>query len=292
MARKSAWGSAAQTIRELLGVPEVKGKTSDEQRDALRAATKFDPKDDAPAEVKAALLFTQATFRALFEHVPDNTRVSDLVVSAYHALSTQTLVEGLHKALPSKPGVGNWKAQLAECPKKAPPPPALNESGYRWSFVRDKLPDLLPMQIERARDRRERLAAAPVAEPESSLTALPVLFLGALVDGIQYLVDADGHPLYALGQGHVTAAQFIADCAGGATIRMMSPIEALRLPWADTLARDAWDGPVREAMALFFRRATDDFDTAHAVSEQLRFGGSISAATEVIDKPGRVRPPL
>ena len=292
MARKSAWGSAPQTIRELLGVPEVKDKTSDEQRDALRAATKFNPKDDAPAEVKAARLFTQAMFRALFEHIPDNDRVSELVVSAYHALSTQTLVEGLDKALPAIAGLGNWKAQLAKRPKKAPPPPALNDAGYRWSFVRNELPGLLPTQIERARDRRELLAAAPVPEPESKPTLLPELFLGAMVDGIQYLVDINGHPLYSLGQGHVTAERFIADCAGGATIRTMSPIEALRLPWADTVAREAWDKPVREAMALVVRHATDDFDHAYVLSEQLRLGSAVAPAADNVDRPERTRPPL
>lgn len=288
MARKSAWENASRTIRELLRVPEVRDNTPDPRKDELRAATAFDADDSAAPELKAARLFTRAEFRALFDHIPDMTRVTDVVISAYHALSTQTLIEGLDKALPSLTGVGDWKAQLAIRPPETPPPPALLGKGFRWSFVRDELPSLLSTQIERATDRRERLAAEPTAAGAHEPVALPELFFGQLVDGVQYLVDAKGHPLYTLGQGHITAAAFIADCQAGATLRTMTPVEALRLPWLDTVARAAWEGPVRDALEHLVRQATADFDTALAGSERLRFDGSMASAGD----PGEPRRPI
>jgi len=287
MARESMWESRTQTIAELLGLPAVAAGTTDEQLKAINTLADFDATDRRPDSVKAATLYSHKDFVALFGHIDDVTRVTRVVVSAYFNLSTNAIEAGLAARYPLNKDEGNWRRQLASM---EPEPVPLLNGGYRWSFVRDDMPDILARQIERANDRllkRTNPTPGPVTPRR-----VPTLFAGPLVDGVQYLVDRHGRVLFKLGQGHITAARFIAHCADGATLQWLTPVEALQKPWADLVARAAWEEPVRDAIDMMVRYTKDGFDTALAHSEQLRLEATVATADETGRRPGPLRKPL
>lgn len=287
MARESMWESRTQTIAELLGLPAVAAGTTDNQLKSINTLAGFDTTDKRPDDVKAAILYSHRDFVALFDHIDDVTRVTRVVVSAYFNLSTKAIEAGLAARYPLNKDKWNWRRQLASI---EPEPVPLLNGGYRWSFVRDEMPDILSTQIERA-NARVLKRTSPIPGPVIP-RRVPTLFAGPLADGVQYLVDRHGRVLFKLGQGHITAARFIAHCADGATLQWLTPVEALQKPWADLVARAAWEVPVRDALDMMVRYTKDGFDTALAHSEQLRLEVTVATADETGRRPGPIRKPL
>jgi hypothetical protein len=279
--RATQWGGAKRTIRQLLDLPEGgKKPATAEALQAWDAHAAISGKKGASEEQKAALLHSHRSFRALFAKVPDTERVTELVAAAWLGIATRTLNLGLTEAYPAKEPA-TWRTKLAK--KRVLPAPkkfAFLDARFRWAFVRDVLPGKFTAQIARAEARRDRLL-----EDLADKARTPV-YPGPVAERIAFLVDANHNVLHAFGQAHVTAAQFISLCDQGARMVMLSPVEALGRPWRDTVARNAWEGPVREALALAMSNAKQGIVTGAAGTENLVLEFALPAA----GKPGRKKP--
>ena len=290
--RASLWDGAPIAIKQVLGIlgaaerdrRDLRSRSHDDIAAARLEGQEATGKMGGTPEVNAAYLHTKLSFRALFDGIDPNTYVTKTVVAAYLGLASKTLEQGLQRAFP-KENNKTWRAQLAEHPKKAPPPPAMRLSKYCWSFVIDEMPSLLKKQLERARERRESLTMGPV-KPRN----VPLLYLGAKERGIQYLVDGRGRVLYALGQSHIPISRFLQDCDAGARLVSMSVIEALSKPWVDLVAREAWENAVVEVMEESMSSLRLFISHGRAESERLLFSETFEESS--IQEPRRLKKPI
>ncbi|UPG88308.1 hypothetical protein L2Y96_12845 [Luteibacter aegosomaticola] len=279
--RASQWGGAKRTISQLLELPEGDGvPTQDERNSVWDAYASASGKDALSPEQKASLLHSHASFRALFLRVPDDARVTELVAAAWLGIATRTLALGLKAAYEGAPPVP-WRTRLgALLVDPLPEEAALLNAGFRWLFVRDVLPKKLKRQVDRAEERRDRLLEDHTRKVKAS--AYP----GPVAERILFMVDKQGAVLHAFGQAHVDAEAFIELCAEGAQCIPLSPLDALSRPWRDLVAREAWEGPVRQALRVAHAVAEGDIGVGAAGTEQLLLEERLPpAAGKTILKP-------
>jgi len=225
---------AASRVEETgTAIEELLWVTRSPDRETLTRAARATQREAMtviPTKDRVHYLLDGVSVQRLFQSLGDDQLVSRSVAAAYCDCAILTLERRL-AAKHGKPPEG-WRTSLVR--KK---PPACDARGYlRWSFVR---------ALQAAWDLERNQAKAPFKPKGASGPRL----MAALTRRFRFLRHADGTVEGAWGQGGVTVDRLIAILDAEGTLALMTPTDALALPWSNAAARAPWQGAVEALLS-------------------------------------------
>lgn len=219
----------AIAIADLLRVPTVNAPGHARDVAALQAAMA-----QIPPEQDCRCILEQAAIERLFAAVPDDTYVSVHLAAAYLDRSAHTFQKQL-RAQYNRPGKTpeedkTWQGEL-----RGRTPADLDVHGqFRWGFVR---------ACRDALEVKQKVVRTVRGQP--TFTA----FLAELTRRHRFVKDPKGNVLCAWGQGGISAAEIMAALQKNGRLALMTPMEALTLPWTHQVLRAPWQEAVDAGLA-------------------------------------------
>ncbi|MDQ7995196.1 MAG: hypothetical protein AAGC76_05010 [Luteibacter sp.] len=204
-------------IAELLGLASAPGRTDPgllRRAQAARRAAEVRPMDGKPEYS----LLDDAAIQELFQTLPDDLYVGPYLAASYLGCTQLTLERHIRACL--EPGA-EWSKLLA-----AETPPRYKKGRFRWSFVRE----IRNHAANAARQRPSRSKKVPQGSDD---------LLAFLEQELPFLV-LNGKVQAGWGQGGLTAAEFKRLIRAGADLQRLSVVQALTMPWANTMMRQPW----------------------------------------------------
>ncbi|WP_043696002.1 hypothetical protein [Luteibacter sp. 9133] len=239
-------------IADLLAVPAVGHPKRAADVAAVNAAMSAVPTGTSQREI-----LSHASIDRLFATVPDDAYVSVYLVAAYLDRSVHSFQR--HLRLTYNRGKKTWQGEL----RKGHPANLDLHGRFRWSYVRQCRSDL---------EVRQKPVRTVRGQPTYAA------FLQALTRAHRFVKDDEGNVLCAWGQGGVTAAQLMEAFAKNGKLALMTPAEALALPWTLPEMRQPWQDAVDDGMA--------------AVTAAVAHGAAKTLARKLAEATGSVtRPP-